>query len=178
VTSSGRISSGATSESSPSCSTVRFSLIFLKISYWKRNLLLHTCIVGFQYARGRIQAAIYRRELGRPAATFPAIFPSFQFAQYAGGSNPSPERSTRGLPPAQADGSIYHHGNFYGVAAPNPVLSLRLPHPLTCLTTPPSPSPSHQERVCLPPSFTIMSPPWYPLPHSKHETEGTFLHNT
>jgi hypothetical protein len=99
---------------------VRFSLILKKISYRKRNLPLHTCIVGFQYARGRIQAAIYRRELGRPAATFPAIFPSFQFAQYAGGSNPSPERSTRGLPPAPADGSNYHHGNSYGAAAPIP----------------------------------------------------------
>ncbi|KAH9988996.1 hypothetical protein BJV77DRAFT_714237 [Russula vinacea] len=87
---------------------------------WRNERVQSILQHGFQYARGRIQAAIYRRELGRPAATFPAIFPSFQFAQYAGGSNPSPERSTRGLPPAQAEGSNYHHANTYGAAPPNP----------------------------------------------------------
>jgi hypothetical protein len=83
---------------------------------WRNERVQTILQHGFQYARARIQAALYRRERGRPAATFPAIFPSFQFAQYAGGSNPSP---TRGLPPAQADGS-YYQANTYGVAAPAP----------------------------------------------------------
>ncbi|KAI0279300.1 hypothetical protein BGY98DRAFT_969736, partial [Russula aff. rugulosa BPL654] len=58
----------------------------------------------FHYARERIQAAIYRRERGRPAATFPAIYPAFQFS---GVMNPSPERQPRSLPPTQVDTSFY-----------------------------------------------------------------------
>lgn len=61
-------------------------------------------VAGFHYARERIQAAIYRRERGRPAATFPAIYPAFQFS---GVMNPSPERQPRSLPPTQVDTSFY-----------------------------------------------------------------------
>jgi hypothetical protein len=60
-------------------------------------------VAGFHYARDRIQAALYRRELGRPAATFPAIYPAFHFS---GVINPSPGQP-RSLRPAQVDTSFY-----------------------------------------------------------------------
>ena len=66
-------------------------------------------VAGFHYARARIQAALYRRERGRPAATFPAIYPAFQFS---GVINPSPERQPRSLPPTQVDTSFYPPSNY------------------------------------------------------------------
>ncbi|KAN0120944.1 hypothetical protein V8E52_004213 [Russula decolorans] len=70
---------------------------------------------GFHYARARIQAALWRRERGRPAATFPAIYPAFQFS---GVINPSPERQSRSLPLTQVDTSLYQH-NIHVPAGPS-----------------------------------------------------------
>lgn len=64
---------------------------------------------GFHYARDRIQVALWRRERGRPAATFPAIYPAFNFAGVPNPTinNPSPERQPRVLSPIQGDGLFY-----------------------------------------------------------------------
>lgn len=71
---------------------------------WRNERIQTILQHGFHYARGRIQAALWRRERGRPAATFPAIYPAFQFS---GVINPSPERQPRSLPPTQLDTSFY-----------------------------------------------------------------------
>lgn len=74
-------------------------------------------VAGFLYARDRIQAALWRRERGRPAAIFPAIYPAFQFS---GVPNPSPERQPSSLPLAQGDASFYQpNTNTYVPAGPS-----------------------------------------------------------
>ena len=75
-------------------------------------------VAGFHYARARIQAALYRRERGIPAATFPAIYPAFQFS---GVTNPSPERQQpRSLPSAQGGASYYQQPNTNTYVPPGP----------------------------------------------------------
>jgi hypothetical protein len=105
VRSSSRTASGATSGSRASCRTVIF--LFLSVGPGMKPTLPH--VAGFHYARARIQAALWRRERGRPAATFPAIYPAFQFS---GVINPSPERQPRSLPPTQVDTSFYQPSNY------------------------------------------------------------------
>ena len=109
-----RTASGATSEFRASSSTVTI-YFFLPplIRAGMKPTLPH--VAGFHYARARIQAALWRRERGRPAATFPAIYPAFQFS---GVINPSPERQPRSLPHTQVDTSFYQH-NAHVPAGPS-----------------------------------------------------------
>lgn len=112
--SSSRTSSGATSEFKAPCEAVCSFSCFL--AYRRGSDLAPRA--GFQYARGRIQAAIWRRDRGRPAATFPAVYPSFQFA---GAHNPSPERQARSpqSPGSQGgSGSYFQQANNFGPAVP------------------------------------------------------------
>jgi hypothetical protein len=82
---------------------------------WRNERIQSVLQHGFHYARARIQVALWRREQGRPAATFPAIYPAFQFS---GVINPSPERQPRSLPPTQVDASFYQ-SNTYVPAGPS-----------------------------------------------------------
>ena len=70
---------------------------------------------GFHYARARIQAALWRQERGRPAATFPAIYPAFQFS---GVINPSLERQSMSMSPTQGNAPYYPPNT--GAYAPPP----------------------------------------------------------
>jgi hypothetical protein len=107
-----RTASGATSEFRASSSTVIF---FISPAYQRGMKPTLPHVAGFHYARARIQVALWRREQGRPAATFPAIYPAFQFS---GVINPSPERQPRSLPPNQVDASFYQ-SNTYVPAGPS-----------------------------------------------------------
>jgi hypothetical protein len=116
VRSSCRTASGATSEFRASCSTV-IIIISSFPAYQKGNETDPSPRAGFHYARARIQAALWRRERGRPAATFPAIYPAFQFS---GVMNPSPERQPRGLPPTQGGASFYQPNQPNTYVPPGP----------------------------------------------------------
>lgn len=91
-------------------------------------------VAGFHYARDRIQAAIYRRERGRPAATFPAIYPAFHFSGVS--MNPSPERQPRSVPPAQVDTSFYP-ANTHVPAGPSSSSAPWSPQPQSAQLYPP-----------------------------------------
>jgi len=73
-------------------------IFFFFFTYQRRTESYPVPRVGFTYARTRIEAALWRRERGRPPATFPAIYPAYNFS---GVMNPSLERQHR------SDGSYY-----------------------------------------------------------------------
>ena len=97
---------------------------------------------GFQYARARIQAALWRRERGRPNA-FPIVYPPFQFS---GGSSTSPERQPRTSPTTPQDGSYYQAAHGAAVPGASTWASPQSPQPYAI-----QPSyPRHNEPAALP----------------------------
>jgi hypothetical protein len=115
-------------------------------------------VAGFHYARARIQAALWRRERGRPAATFPAIYPAFQFS---GVINPSPERQQRSLPPAQVDTSYYQSNTYVSAGPSSATWTSPQPQAAQLYTVQNNTYPRHNEPAAQPPqvgSVTGYSP--------------------
>jgi hypothetical protein len=71
---------------------------------------------GFQYSRARVTAALWRRNQGRPPASFPGFFP----ALHGGVMPPQPANQPPGSPwrsPTNG-GGVQYPANLYGPAVP------------------------------------------------------------
>ncbi|KAF8274774.1 hypothetical protein EI94DRAFT_1713018 [Lactarius quietus] len=84
---------------------------------WRNEFVRAILQNGFAYAKARIEAARWRRQLGRPAAAFVGYKSLHHPFRYAGTSNTNTNQpwgwQAEGGPVNQADEvSTYHHGNL------------------------------------------------------------------